>query len=369
MSDQKHPRRLAELSRRGLLRVVAAGGASTLTAPFLWRRAEGAQSIVCADPGGVYSTAFAEAFYKPFEKETGIQVVSVGRPGNPSAQIKAQVEAKSYQWDMSAGITSDIQLLLIENGLLDKLDLGGPDVAAIPANMKSDYYLANGVVTFLLAYRTDRLGGKNLESFADIWDVQKFPARRALRKFARDTIEIAMRADGVVGGPDIYKALSAPGGWDRAFKKLDQIKSQIVVWWDAAPQSAQLLSTGEVDICPTFNARAQNAIDAGAPVRVVWEGGFYSAEGWVVLKGTPKADLCRQFVKFCARADRQAAYTRTLTNGPTNPEAYKHIEKKQAELLPTYPANFKGTAELDNAFWGTHKDTAGARFNEWLLKA
>jgi putative spermidine/putrescine transport system substrate-binding protein len=240
-------------------------------------------------------------------------------------------------------------------------------MAAIPAEMKSEFYMADNVVTFVLAYRRDTFP-KGLSSFADIWDLQRFPGRRALRKLARDMVEVALRADGVPGGPEIYKVLNAPGGWDRAFRKLDEVKPHVQVWWDSSPQSAQLLQSGEVDICPAFNARAQTAADAGAPVGISWNGGFYSLSGWAIPRGNPKADLARQFVKFCARPDRQAAVTPKLPNGPTNPEAYKHIDRSIAVKLPTYPENLRQTTPIDDAFWGKNKAMSDRRFGEWLLR-
>lgn len=346
-------------------RSILAGTAAILAAPNIARGQS--RTLVVSDPGGVYSTAFAEAYYRPFTQETGIAVTSVVRRSNPAAEFKAQVDTRNYSWDISGGITSDVAELLGKQSLLDPLDLSGDAMAAIPADMKNTFYMADNVVTFVLAYRTDKFP-KGLNSFADIWDVSGFPGRRGMRKLARDMIEIAMRAAGVPGGPEIYRALDAPGGWDRAFAKLDEVKKQVQVWWDSSPQSTQLLQSGEVDICPTFNARAQTATDAGAPVAINWNGGFYSLSGWAIPKGAPKGDLARQFVSFCARPDRQAAVTRLLPNGPSNPEAYKFIDKAVAEKLPTFPENLRQTARIDDAFWGKNKAMSDRRFNEWLLQ-
>ncbi|GGE28031.1 dehydrogenase [Agaricicola taiwanensis] len=352
------------LSRRTLIKGAMTAGAAGVALPWLWRPSQAAQTLVCADPGGAYTTAFKEAFYEPFTKETGIAVTSVARRGYPAAEFKAQVETKSYNWDLSGGISADIADFLKKSDLVEDLDLGGDDVAAIPANMKTPFFVGNGLYTFILAYRSDRM--KNVKSFASLWD-KELPGGRGMRRFARDSIEVALRADGVAPGDDIYKVLSTAEGWDRAFKKLDEIKPQVQVWWDSAPQSTQIIQTGEVDICPMPNARAQTAIDNGVPVAIDWEGGFYSVEGWCIPKGAPKADLARQFVKFCARADRQAAYTKELSNGPTNPGAYKFIDEKRAPALPSFPDNLAKTVAVNDAFWGEHKAKADVRFSEWLL--
>jgi putative spermidine/putrescine transport system substrate-binding protein len=41
-----------------------------------------------------------------------------------------------------------------------------------------------------------------------------------------------------------------------AFKKLDQIKPHIKVWWTQGNQSQQLIRDGEIDMMSIWNARA-----------------------------------------------------------------------------------------------------------------
>ena len=222
-------------------RTVLLGAGAALAAPSIVRAQ--ARTLAVSDPGGVYTTAYTEAYYKPFTQETGIAITPVVRRSNPAAEFKAQVDTRNFNWDISGGITSDVADLLAEQKLLEPVDLSGEASSAIPAEMKNGFYMADSVVTFVLAYRRDKFAG-GPGSFADIWDVSKFPGRRAMRKLARDMIEIALRADGVPGGPDVYKVLAAPGGWDRAFRKLDAIRPSVQVWWDSSPQSTQLLQSG-----------------------------------------------------------------------------------------------------------------------------
>jgi len=136
-------------------------------------------------------------------------------------------------------------------------------------------------------------------------------------------------ADGVAA-KDIY-----PIDADRAFKKLDQIKSAVDVWWTGGAQTSQLLKTGEVDMLYTWNGRAQVAIDDGAPVEMVWDGAVWAFEGWCILNGGPNVDLCREFIEYAADGDRQAKFTPHVAYGPTNPGAYASIDAERAKVLPT----------------------------------
>src|SRR3546814_1538036 len=52
-------------------------------------------------------------------------------------------------------------------------------------------------------------------SWADFWNVKKFPGKRGMRKGARYNLEFALMADGVAP-KDVYKVLGTPEGVDRA---------------------------------------------------------------------------------------------------------------------------------------------------------
>ena len=66
-------------------------------------------------------------------------------------------------------------------------------------------------------------------------------------------LEWALMADGVAPA-DVYKVLGTDEGVDRAFKKLDTIKKDIV-WWEAGAQGPQLLADGQVVFATSWNGR------------------------------------------------------------------------------------------------------------------
>ena len=57
---------------------------------------------------------------------------------------------------------------------------------------------------------------------------------------------------------DGYKVLATDEGVERAFKKLDTIKGDIV-WWKAGAQPPQLLASGEVVMTSVYNGRIDTA--------------------------------------------------------------------------------------------------------------
>ncbi|CAH2603183.1 ABC transporter substrate-binding protein [Rhodovastum atsumiense] len=344
------------LSRRAALGGAAAGALAGVAG-----RGHAAETITVADPGGVYSTAWAEAFYRPFEQESGITVRNITRDAEPTSQVKAIVETRSYIWDVVSVSIQSVKLLA-ERNLLEPLDWNSPDLQQLIPQARQPFWAGTNVYGTVLAARTDHFGKRLPRSWADFYDVKGFPGRRALPKQPIFTLETALLADGVA--PDKLYPLDV----DRAFRKLDQVKDHIDVWWASYPQTTQLLQSGEVDLLFTSNARAQAAVDTGAPVQLIWQQGFYGLEGWAIPRGTPRADAARRFIQYSARAKQQALYTKTLSYGPTNPGAYDFIPAKRAEDLPTAPSHFSGLILVNDDWWGANKDRVFDRYTTWLLK-
>ena len=361
--EHTRDRRNPEVSRRAVLK-AAATGATIAGAPWIWRRAHAQpKRIVIRDPGGPFAQAFTEAFHKPFREATGIESVGVAAMHEPTSLIKGMVDTKTYTWDMALISVSAANQLVKEGDYLEKIGLDNhPEVQEISPEFRTPYIYGNDVFTAILAYRTDAFKGrKPPASWKDLWDVKGVPGRRALRKHPFDTIEEALLADGVP------KDKVYPCDIDRALRSLSRLKKDVAVWWEGGAQTSQMLKTAEVDICPTWNGRAQAAIDEGAPVAMAWDQHLWSAEGWSILRGTPNADLCREFIKFAVNAKRQAAFTPFVAYGPTNVNAYKYIDPKRALALPTHPEIFPKGIKVDYEYWGSNKDKVTERFNTWLI--
>ncbi len=345
--------------RRKLLSVATAvaGSLCLLTSKT---RAQTRQLVV-RDPGGPYAEGFGAAFYKPFKEATGIDIVPATGQHQPTAFIKTMVESRNYAWDM-AHVSNDVHVTLANLGHLEELRVDGASGwKELHPGFKSPYYAGVDVVGSIMAYRSDRFPGvKAPKTFRDVWDVSGFPGRRALRRNPMETLEYALLADGVA--PDKLYPLDV----DRAFKALDRIKKDIAVWWTSGAQTSQLLKSAEVDMCPTWNARAQVVADEGAPVAIMWSQFLYVTEGWIIPKGSPKADLCREFIQFTLDARKQAVFAKTLAYGPTLTGAYQHIDPARARMLPTHPNNLKGGIEWNVSYWAQNRERLTERFNAWV---
>ena len=363
MTDTKSRNtRLSDISRRSFLGTTVAATAMFAT-PFVKPSWANERKITVRDPGGPFTAGFGQAFYEPFKAETGIEVVGIQGEHEPTGMIKAMIEAGNFTWD-GALLSKSSHQSLVNLGYLEPIAPKGgpgPNLSEVPEDLRGEFILGNDVYATLIAYRADVLGDNGPKSWADFWDVDKIPGARALRKHPFDTMEQALLADGVAPA-DLY-----PLDFDRAFASLDKIKNSIDIWWTGGAQTSQLLSSGEVDMLPAWNGRAQVAVDDNAPVELVWDGALYTHEGWTILKGTPNADLMREFIEFAAQGKQQALYTPHVAYGPTNPNAYDFIDAERAKVLPTNPAYLPNMVAVDTDFWGANKDEAAERFEAWLL--
>jgi putative spermidine/putrescine transport system substrate-binding protein len=355
MSDIKN------ISRRNVIK-----GAGVVTAamavPSLWTgsRAFGAETITVADVGGAVAPAIRAAFYEPFEKEFGIKVIGVAHDPDPVTQFKLLVDAKTYIWDVSMVTPDHVARLSKPKNYLADLNIPAAKGQDILPGMLTNNWLGFSVFGIVMAYRKDKFASNPPTSWADYWDTKKFPGRRGMYKSGWGVLEMALLADGVAP-KDLY-----PLDVDRAFKKLDQIRGDISVWWSAGAQNTQTLQNGEVDISDTWSARGYAAIAAGTPLSILWQG-LYSVDGWSIPVGTPKLDLARKFVEFCMRPEQQAVYSSIVANGPSNKRAFEFISAERAAVLPSSPENLKGLSAMDSVWWGANYDAVTERFQEWML--
>ena len=154
----------------------------------------------------------------------------------------------------------------------------------------------------VIAYDKDKLPNGPTK-IADLFDLQKFPGKRALQKDPFVNLEWALIADGVAI-KDVYKVLGTPEGVDRAFKKLDTIKKD-VVWWEAGAQPPQLLADGSVVMTSSWNGRIYDANkNSGKHFEIMWDAQGLDWDLWAIPKGDPRMDDAYKFIAFASSAGR-----------------------------------------------------------------
>ena len=256
----------AQPSRRT---VLALGAGSALAAPFVRRARAQTRTVYVNSYGGVWETSWRKAFFEPFTAQTRIRVKTV--PGVSFAKLKAQVQTRNYEWDVVNIGDSEYQQATVE-GLLDPVDKAAAKVHELPSRIVRDYAIVSYSLAENLVYRKDKFSNGGPQSWADFWDVQKFPGARCMHDHPHTCLAFALLADGVPTDK-LY-----PMDVDRAFRKMDAVKSHIKVWWREGSQSQQLIRDGEVDIIAMWSARAVDLIADKVPLELVWNGARFHVE-------------------------------------------------------------------------------------------
>lgn len=318
-------------------------------------------TITVCSYGGAYQESQQKAFFEPAEKEIGITVKDTSYNGE-FAKIKAMVETGNVTWDV-VDVETSMVIRGAEEGILEPIDYNLINKDQLIPDSVHPYGIGDVVWSTVLAYSTKKYpkGTPHPTTWAEFWDVEKFPGPRALRKSPKANLEFALLADGVP------KDKLYPLDVDRAFRSLDKIKPHITVWWEAGDQPRQLLSDGEVVLTSAYNGRIWAAIQDGEPVAIEWGEAIMDLDWWVVPKGAKK-DLAMRFLAFATSPKQQALQTKYIAYGPTNKEAIKLVDQKTAPDLPTEPTNLAKQFTMNNEWWAKHEAEVTERWNAWLLK-
>jgi putative spermidine/putrescine transport system substrate-binding protein len=237
----------------------------------------------------------------------------------------------------------------------------------------SDCFIPLIVYSTVFAYNTEAFPDNPPQTIADVFDLEKFPGKRGMQKSPLYNLEWALMADGVPVD-EVYEVLATEEGVDRAFKKLDTIKDQ-VVWWTAGAQPPQLLADKEVVIASAYNGRLFEAGEVEKqPIKIIWNGQALDLDGWMVPSGGKNKDAVYEFVKYSTDTQRLADQAQFISYGPARkssaPMVGKHAELgiDMAPNMPTNPANMTDAFMTDFEFWADNKDSLNERFNAWLVK-
>jgi putative spermidine/putrescine transport system substrate-binding protein len=347
----------------GVALVLIAGATSIALGPPTTALA--ADELTIVSWGGAYQQSQRKAFFEPFMQE-GNKVTEEEYNGE-IAKIRAMVEANAVTWDV-VDVDTQTALAACAEGILETIDWSklGLDRSQFIGGDLQDCAVPNIVYATVIAYDTTVLKDPP-KTIADVFDLQKFPGKRALQKNPFVNLEWALIADGVPQA-DVYKVLLTPEGVDRAFKKLDTIKKD-VVWWEAGAQPPQLLADGQVVMTSAWNGRIYNAVVTDKkPFAILWDQQGFDWDWWAIPKGTPKLDGAYRFITFASDPQRMAEQTKYISYGPANKAAIPNVDPSILPHLPTANENMGTALIVDPQFWADNGEQLRERFNAWLAQ-
>lgn len=323
------------INRRSLLKASAATIATfgSVCSPALAKSMRGTGELVVYDGGGNWGEAQRKAYFEPFERETGIKVIR--NPHAETGAVRASIQAGSPRYDVTILAGGEVPAFE-RGGLLESIDyqwFEKEDLEAFNPIPATKYKCPHIIYSLISCYRSDVFSSDTPKTWADMWDVKRFPGRRTLAAGTwgptAATFETALLADGV------EPAKLYPIDWDRAFKSLDRIKPNILKWWTSGAETSQLLIDKQAVMGSVWNGRVYGAIEEGAKLGVSWDQGIIQYDQWVVLKGARNIDNAMKFLGYAARADRQAEFAKHILYSPPNSRAFELIDPVRAQMLPT----------------------------------
>lgn len=360
-------RSVCGLSRRALLQSTAAA----LSVPFIAKATEawaddklaGSGQVVVYSYGGSFTEGVRRYVYDPFTKATGIKVVDVVADF-AEPQIKAMHQTGRVDWDL--GYVSPTNYpAMHEAGMFVPIDYSLWDEEAIegsPADARLEDAVWIEQVGWVLAYDARAFPKGGPQSWADFWDIKKFPGPRGL--FASDgmsNVETALLATGV---PHKNIFPITDDKLDRAFEKLNEIKPHITKWWVAGGEPPQLLINGEYAMTSIYDGRAIAAIRQGAPIKISWDGGV-GVDYAAILKGGPNTANAQKLIAFLNRAQIAAGWTQGTNYPGPNTHQLKYLPADLGSQLSINPENASKLVRTDN-LWRIAKRSDGKTNKDYI---
>jgi putative spermidine/putrescine transport system substrate-binding protein len=307
-------------------------------------------TINVAGFGGFVLDSEIKYLFAPAEK---LGIKAVGVRNGAWGGVKAHLTAGAPGWDIiSIGMARCEQA--VQGGYVLPIDYSIVDKSRIPANLATPNYVGVFTFSYGIAYQKAKYGANPPKSWADFWDVKKFPGRRSLEVLGTYALEAAIMADGVPT-KDTYNALRAPGGIDRALKKIKELQPAIAVWWSNTGQVMQLVKDGEVDMALISNGRVAQLVKNGANLGFVWNQAIVDVNCYMVPKTAANPKAAMQALNVVFDPEGQANLANATGYGPVNPKSFEIgvIKKEELEWLPTEPKNLAVQLYLDPKWYAS----------------
>lgn len=326
----------------------------------------GAEKVIIASTGGAYDKALRDAWFDPFTKATGIEVVTVAATNSEMrAKAAAMVKTGNVNWDLYLDgeiqaaskahrkVTEDLTEFCRQ--FADREDLSANACSAGGALLQS--------TATLLAYRTGKHGDSVPATWADMWDTRKFPGERAFPNFDDPwrVMAAALLADGVTRD-ELF-----PLDIDRALAKLDQIKPSVSLWWKTGDQSVQGFRNGEYSLGQIWLTRAKAMQSEGLPIAWSYKAAFLVGDRIALLKGAPHRDNALKLITFWLNSPAaQAKACEVLSCTPPSTDAIAMMSDEARKTMPQGD-DVRDYVIIPDAEWiNANAAMMLQRWNEWI---
>jgi len=317
-------------------------------------------NLVVVSWGGRYQEAQNELFFQPFSEVTGIKVTQ-DRYSGDYGLIRRQIRENDVVWDLV-----QVEHLFLAAGSRENLleEISIPNNPDYREESKSTHGLASIAWSYVLAYRPG--SEDEPETWADFWDLKKYPGRRSLWSEPQMNLEIALLADGVEP-ENLY-----PIDVERALRKLDKIRKSIY-WWGSGDDLEQKIMSGDFAMIGAWSGRVVSAWINNRetpPMKFVYDGAILSHDFWVIPKGAKNKAEAQSFLEYHSNAvEAQIDFFVRMGYGPPNQRALPAIADEPKmdylrELLPNGD-NWGLQIPFDASWWASEYEWVNDRWREW----
>ncbi|MGC5844331.1 extracellular solute-binding protein [Mesorhizobium abyssinicae] len=325
----------------------------------------GSQLVWYDTGGGTTSRVRTETLNADFKGETGVDVVADYNP-DMTKFFAAMENGANIPWSIIDVPSMGDFIRARDAGYLEKLDPNIIDFGKMDEGTNYQYGFGSQRFGIVFTYNTTAFpADKQPAGIKDLYNLKDFPGKRCLfnyPQFSAD-LESALLADGV------EPAKLYPLDLDRAFAKLDTIKSQIN-WWSNGDESIRMLSTGECSMGIAWNGRVFSAIQNDhVPLKMVWSGSLYSQSIMAIPKGAPNVKGGQALIAhFVADQKGQIEFVRRIAyaSGIKGLNAASYGPDVAPYIVT--PENAANAIEENGEYYAKNLTTVLDRFNRWMAQ-
>lgn len=322
-----------------------------------------ADEVTYAGPGGLYQELIKKTTFDPAKTKYGLTVNLDNIKSIADARM--QVQSGNPTWDIVEVPEQQCRSAEADT-LFENIDYSlVPNAADLPDNLKGKNWIGGFTrYAMVLVWNKKTYGDNPPSSWADFFDVEKFPGTRAMYNQPRMMAELTLLSDGV------DKAKMYPLDVERAIHKMEGFRKNITVFYETYGQATQLLANGEIDMMALTNGRASAITSDYGQFAYTLNEGIADNGCLAILKGTKNREAAMKALNAFIDREFQANIGAESTYGPVNPKAFEvgTISAEKMEQLPTYQPVLEKMLLLDAGWWAKNEVDVVPRWLRMMQK-
>ena len=303
--------------------------------------------------GGIYQDGQVAAL-KDFVDKSGVTLLNDGP--TEIAKLQAQVESGNVTWDVVD--TADLPPYVYCGKLFQKLDFNKLDASNIPEGQVGECSVPAMNYGVVLMYNKEKYGDNPPQSWADFFDIEKFPGVRGIDGSGDPTGGLLEQAFKAAGGDP--KAMTA-ADIDKALDKIRALGPD-TIYWKTGAESQQLAESGEVDMLMMWTGRAMTAVKNGANYAPAWQDWLVVMDQMTIPVGVKDTDAAYALLNAYLGKQSQEVLTEKTSYTPIHNQAQPKVEESVAAFLTNTPERQKQGYQQNIKFWVDNFKTAGEKW-------